>query len=948
MVFNALSKQWRILSPKEVTLKNLSNRHILIYYLLFLILFCTGLPLRADDTGSLWGRVSDSEGIPISQVQIHVEGISNNERIDVETDGSGYFRIPGMRSGQYTIQLQASGYQSLKGHNLHLLPSETLFVKVHLALENTEKESSMDVLYLDYSNNTQQTLIDQNQLRDTPSAHNVWSFVENQDLSATTNRIDIGGLWGNIPALFSARGSVSWTQATYLLNGFDVSDPYSTGQPLFFPDFYALSYSQLVNGGHPPFALSPGGYFNLITQRGTPDFHGGFSAFYIHNSLQGSNITPALREEGIEAAHEFDYFLDGNVHLSGPLIDNKLSFFVSVSANDLSRKMAEFDGLDKSRVLSGLVSFHYKLSGSELQFLWTGQKVDYASYGADRRIPFDVTTDRSDRYNVLQAIWSTRIKGQHYLKAGLNYNEGNMDSRFQEGATGPYGISLFEEVPGGIAPLAFKDNRKTLAFLVKGESFLGEHLKANHKLLYGLQFQYARASSQKTIAENLHLHFYKDSALEIAQYNTPLEHQESGLSLNVYVQDSLTFANFLTFNIGVNMDYSKGWIPGQAGTTLGGESQIQWFNISPRIGIVIPLTPSKKAALKLSFARYYFRLPLSYLTFGSDNALGGMVYEWKDRNGDQRFQENERGILLRREGPLYTRIDPDLKRPYTSELSIVYSVVFSSNWSFSLAGFYRRTLGLIKTLNVGVPFSAYDTEYILDLGDDYLPHTPDDQIFTVFNQRKDTLGNDFFLLSNVSEDKRFSYYYGLDITVMKRFSSKLGFFFSLTATLAEGATNPGNTEYENDDGVIGTLYDNPNTMINTKGRIRFDRAYTARMGVSHTVPYGIKLGCVIKYYDGHPFSRKLIVEGFNQGPFPIQTHSRGSVRYEFNLNLDIRLEKAFNLGKGKFRIILDGFNMLNSHLATEENPWTGPDFGARYATEIMSPRVFRLGVAYDF
>jgi len=929
-------------------LKDLLKKHTFSCFISILILYLAISTLHADDFGSLWGKVSNSEGIPVAQAQIQIEGTSNDSRITVGSDASGYFRIPGLHSGQYKIHILSSGHHPLEDHILHLLPSETLFIRAHLAREGTQEQSVIDILYLDYSNNIQQTLIDENQLRDTPSAHNVWALVENQDLSATTNRIDIGGLWGNIPALFSARGSVSWTQTTYLLNGFDVTDPYSTGQPLFYPDFYAMRYSQLYNGAHPPFAVSPGGYFNLITQRGTPSFHGGVSAFYIHNTLQGSNITPQLQDEGLDAAHEFDYFIDGNFHLSGPLIDNKLSFFLSVSANDLSRKMAEFDELDKSRVLSGLISLHYNFPGSELQFLWTGQKVDYASYGADRKIPFDVTSDRNDQFNILQAIWSTRIKDNHYLKAGLNYTDGNIKSRFQESAEGPHNLTLFQEIPAGIAPLAFEDSRKTLAFLLKGESFLGEHLKARHRFLYGFQFQYARASSQKTIAEDLHLHFFEDKALEVIQYNTPTEHQESGLSLNFYLQDTLTLSNFLSLYVGVNFDYSRGWIPGQVASLSGEESKIQWFNMSPRIGIVIPLSPSKKAALKLSFARYYFRLPLSYITYGNGNALGGLVYEWKDRNQDNQFQENERGILLRREGPLFAKIDPELKRPYTNEFSIVYSVVFNSNWSFSIGGFYRGTRNQIKTLNIGVPFSKYDPEYILDLGDDYILHTPDDQIFTVFDQKRDTLGNDFFLLSNVSADKRTTHYYGLDITLVKRFSTKFAFFFSLTATLAEGTTNPGNTVFENDDGVVGSLYNNPNTLINATGRVRFDRAYTSRLGITYSAPHDIKLGCIIKYYDGHPFSRKLIVDGFNQGPFYIQTHTRGSVRYEFNLNLDIRLEKTFRLGNGKFRFILDGFNMLNSNLSTKENEWTGPKFKDRYATEILSPRVFRLGVAYDF
>ena len=170
----------------------------------------------------------------------------------------------------------------------------------------------------------------------------------------------------------------------------------------------------------------------------------------------------------------------------------------------------------------------------------------------------------------------------------------------------------------------------------------------------------------------------------------------------------------------------------------------------------------------------------------------------------------------------------------------------------------------------------------------------------------------------------------------------------MTATSATGTTNPGNTEGENDDGVIGTLYDNPNTLINARGRVRFDRAYVGRIGLNYLMPLGFRFACVIKYYDGQPFARKIIVTGMNQGPFYIQAHPRGVSRYEYNRTIEVRLEKTFRFGEKKFRIILDVFNILNRGLATEENEWTGPIYPLRYATEIQSPRVFRLGLAYDF
>lgn len=108
------------------------------------------------------------------------------------------------------------------------------------------------------------------------------------------------------------------------------------------------------------------------------------------------------------------------------------------------------------------------------------------------------------------------------------------------------------------------------------------------------------------------------------------------------------------------------------------------------------------------------------------------------------------------------------------------------------------------------------------------------------------------------------------------------------------------------------------------------------------------MGAVVKYYDGQPFARKIIVQGFNQGPFYIQAHPQGVSRYEFNMTVDVRLEKEFRWDKGAVRLIIDGFNIFNQNLATQENEWTGPEYPRRFATEIQSPRVFRVGINFEF
>jgi len=925
--------------------------------LLFLLIFVPALIsfAYAEESSNLWGQIVDKNKNSIPGIQIKVFSRESGFSKIIVSDELGFFRLIGLPAGFYSLRCEANGYHLFSQENISFEPWHTHYLKI--TLDPQEKKGiSLTHPSLDYSSCIHQTIIEKSQIHDYPSAHNIWSLIENQDFSATTNRIDVGGFWSSIPALFSSRGGCSWTQNIYLLNGMDVTDPYWTGMPLFFPDFYSLRFTQFINAGHPPQALSPGAYYNLVTEEGYPDYHGGASVFYMGQSMKSSNITPSLEQEGIFESHSFNSSLDSHVHLSGPLIRNKLFFHTSWTAFHISRDVADYAEEDRASIYSGLVSLNYRATQNTLQFLWTRQIISHPTYGAGRNIPSSATTDKKNLYHVLQFIWNSRPSDSHFFKVGLSYNQGRIESRFQKDSIGQHGLEIFKNILFGPAPFAFEDERSSLNFLLRGESSVTNFLRASHRFQFGIQLQHSRSSSKQEVRDNLHLLFFEGQPLEIIKFNTPLHHRESAFHLNLFAQDSVTFTNFFSLYFGLHIAYSRGWIPAQEPSLtnfewpdefLRKESRISWLNLSPRLGLIFPLSKSKKSAFKISLARYYFTLPLNLLTYGNPNALGGEVYSWEDDNNDRMYQEGEARMLIRREGPFFSSIDPDLKRPYTDELTISFVHVFGAGWHLHLGGFFRETKNLFETINTGVPFSVYDPVEFFDSGDDRIPGTYDDLIFNIYNQRENTLGQDFFLLTNPDSARR-SQYQGLDLILFKRYGSKFNFFLSLTATRAVGTTSPGNTEWENDDGLVGTLYDNPNTLINAEGRLRFDRAYTGRIGFNYLAPFKVRIGSVIKYYDGQPFARKIIVTGMNQGPFFIQAHPRGVSRYEFNLTVDIRIEKIFNWGKGRFRIILDGFNILNASQATEENEWTGPEYPLRFATEIQSPRIFRLGLAYEF
>lgn len=900
---------------------------------------------EAQETGLFWGRVLDTEDRPATGLTVILVSQTHPLRLEARSGPSGDVVCSGLPSGGYAVGIVSRNGTLFAPEILTIEAPESVFGVLRVSLDaGLPVTAALEPEFPGFAEFSTATFTHASQAHVLPTGNTVWNIVENQDFSATTNRIDVGGLWSTTPAIFSPRGAVSWTQVATRLNGLDVTDPYFGGTPLFHPDLWALDAMRLENGAFPAGSFSPGGSLDITTFEGTDDFHGGITFFYLDRSYTTTNITPKLEEEDLFATHTFRGLFEGNLRLAGPLVPGKLHFATSFSARRIARNTAEFDGEEEDHVLSGLASLSWRQGRHGLKLLWTGQSVDRSAFGAARRIPFSSTLDRRDYHNIFQLLGSLRLKDNHILKAGLSYARTDIHAGFQDGVAGPHGIEVLRDIPSGPAAMAYRDGRDNLSFLVKGDWASAPGNGRLNRLIYGVRMRSAAASSLKNIREGYHLRYFEGAPLEIAVFDTPFHHRESSMETGIFASNTLTLDGFLTLHGAAHLDWTRGRAPGLSRDSQG----IDWIHLSPRLGASFPLSRTGRSQLRIHLGRYFFTLPLSYMTWGNPGAPGSLVYAWNDADGDGRFDTGEAGTLLRREGPLFAEIDPNLKRPRVDELSVGFLRRTRSGWHIGITGFLRETRNLPAALNIGVPFSAYDPHSLYDIGDERIPGTHDDLYFTIYERRPEYLGRDFFLLTTDLPDKRGSSYQGLDVVLHRRTSERFIIYMTFTATQAAGESNPGNTEWENDDGVIGALYADPNTLINARGRLRFDRAYTARIGFQLDLPWNFRLGSVTKYYDGQPFARWIVVGDFNQGPFTIQAHPRGKARYEFNMNVDLRLEKIFDLGGQRLRIILDGFNLTNFNLATEENQWTRPEFPLRYATEIQAPRVVRLGLSYEF
>ncbi|MHB8054429.1 MAG: carboxypeptidase regulatory-like domain-containing protein [Candidatus Aminicenantales bacterium] len=893
-------------------------------------------PAAADNTGLLWGRVITADGAAVAGAKVTVTDENIGEEISVAADEAGWYSIVGLRAGEYTARAAASRLATATREHIVIEPSAFVAVTFRLDPENSGPGSAdtREDLFP-----AARTVISAAQIERLPTGNSVNSLIENQDSISTSNRIDVGGMGEALPSLFGSRGAVSWTQNTYAMNGLDITEPYSGGTPLIVADIYALDSFTLANAALPIQAATPGASIDLVPREGSATFHGGLWGFYLDKSFASSNITPALRAEGLTESDTFNRLMDLNFHLAGPLGGSGWTYFTSWSSYSVARDPADYETLDESHLASGVIHLVHEGIRRRLRIFWTGQLISHPSYGAGRNIPLEATVQRKETRHLLQFISESRPGTKSSSRYGLSLALAGENDALQTESGTPRRLEMFHDIPAGNGTEAAEESRIRLSAYFDGRT-LAKNVGGTHHLFeYGAQVQYAGSSSDQTIPGNLRLLFYNGAPAQATVFDSPFRYRAAAARVDAYLQDRMILAGGVMLSVGLHAAGTFGWSGGAA---------LQRFNLSPRFAFEIPLSGTRTSGIRITAARYYWTVPLSWLTWGNPEAPGSLTYAWTDADGNSLYTPDERGALLRREGPRFGAIDEKLRVPSTDELTASLNLDFGRGWLMSLAGFLRETRNLVETSNTGVPFSSYIARTVTDIGDDMIPDSHDDLIFTVYDQKAETLGQDFYLLSNPAAGIRKSTYSGLDFVLFKRPTDKFLFFLAMTASHAVQTNNPGNSAMENDEGVIGVLYDNPNASINAEGRPRFDRAYTIRLGFSRDLPFETRVGLVAKYYDGQPFTRYIIVEGLNQGPVLIQAHARGIARHEFNMTVDLRAEKYFRFSFGTLRLLFDVFNLFNQSLATAESPWTLPSFPKRYATDIQSPRVFRLGLNFEF
>jgi hypothetical protein len=297
--------------------------------------------------------------------------------------------------------------------------------------------------------------------------------------------------------------------------------------------------------------------------------------------------------------------------------------------------------------------------------------------------------------------------------------------------------------------------------------------------------------------------------------------------------------------------------------------------------------------------------------------------------------------LLRFGGP-YSSISSTLRRPYADEFDVGAEYSFAPRSIARIRLFRRDDKGRIAAVDTGVTAQAFTPVSVPD----------QNQPLTVYAQSPATLGQDRYLLTNPTGLRT------LDAGVQAEVGSEWRRFTLHASFVAEksyGPTNPGDALYENDPGVVGALFLDPNTAVNATGRSFVDRAYVGKLQAAYRLPRtwgGVEVASVADYLDGLVFARRVLVTGLPQGPFLVAATVRGSPgggnRAEHVTNWNLRLSRQFALPFGRVAVSADILNVTNAAHRLQEDDLSGPAFLLRLPVAIQPSRFVRLGFLYEF
>ncbi len=724
-----------------------------------LLLASTGSLFAQQQTGNLYGSVTDNQGGALPGVRVELSGIGAPRT--QFTGPQGQFRFLNLDPGNYALSASLEGFSTVEYPNVNIRVGRntTLAIKLSPAVEEVITVTSESPL-LDERKVSAGTTVSQIELEKIPTARDPWSIVT-QTPGVLSDRINVGGNNSGQQAVFTAPG-VSDNENSFAVDGVVITDMAAIGSSPTYYDFDQFEEIQVSTGGTDVEKISSGASLNLVTKRGSNNPRG--SARFLKTDAskqfdvfkQGKSDLAGELENGdgnggfnqqtaaSTPGNNINEIDDFGFEAGGPIVRDRLWVWGSWGKNDI--KQFKQDGSPDNTVLeNSAVKFNGQpLSNNSIVGSWNrGDKIKEGRTSVSNR---DI--DASWNQTGPTEIW--KIEDTHVFSADLyltglySYVDGGFalqskGGQFPGGRTADTATAIAqgESVEGtdGIWHNGWysgSTDRNTDNYQVDGSYFFNTG-NLNHELKFGVSYRKFDAVSAFGWVGGRNIANLTCESQGLCGVLTSFGYVGDDLAIAVrgsagpqstqkytagWLQDTITTGSW-TINAGLRYDKQEGK---NAAATVesnpvfsnilptlnyqGADAPFTWNTFSPRVGVTYALGAERKTLLRASYSRFAEQLQTGNITRLNPLGYANITVAFNDTNGNDYYDVGEPFDLAgfggfdpanptALENPNET--DPDLKPSVTDELLASVEHAFLPEFVVGLDLTYRKTSDLLET-----------------------------------------------------------------------------------------------------------------------------------------------------------------------------------------------------------------------------------------------------------
>jgi hypothetical protein len=301
---------------------------LLVFAVVVAILTGATTAYAQQGAGVLTGSVINAQDkSPLTDVVVTATSPDLQGEQVVVTDASGFFRIPDLPSGTYSVKYEKDGFKPLTRDGVALRTDATIRVNAELLPTTVTAEEVVVVAKaptIDVGSSTVGSNITKDFTSRIPVAPPTTKGGANKSIESVAEVVP-GAKSDTYGVSFAGSSS---PENTYLVDGLNVGNPGLgvIGTPLSTE--FVKEVNVITGGYMPEYGRTTGGSVSAITKSGSNEFHGGVWGDYAPGGLAGTPKVPPVGVGSVSSTQPLSYSGSLGADVGGPIVKDKVWFYV--------------------------------------------------------------------------------------------------------------------------------------------------------------------------------------------------------------------------------------------------------------------------------------------------------------------------------------------------------------------------------------------------------------------------------------------------------------------------------------------------------------------------------------------------------------------------------------------------------------------------------------------